>query len=82
MKEYTLNGKTYKQIRKDTARKLYTQGQEIALLQCKTNPFSFWNNFYTMTPGEQFESIVNAYEYYNCNGELGQYANFYTVVIR
>lgn len=91
MKQYTVNGTTYKQVRKDTARKLYAQGHEIALLQCKANPFSLWVNFHTIMPKlpfgslenftfeKQFDACVNSYEYYNCNNESGKYANFFVV---
>lgn len=78
MKQYTINGITYKQVRKDMARKLYAQGKEIAMLQCKANPFSPWNVFVIMRLGDDFDKISNAYEYYNCNNELGKYTNFFT----
>ena len=80
MKKYTKNGKTYRQIRKDTARKLFAAGKEIALLQCNASPFSHWNTFFIMNPSEvNFDSCVNSYEWYNCNKDLGKYANFFII---
>lgn len=91
MKTYTKNGKTYRQIKKDTARKLFAAGKEIALLQCKANPFYIFNDFITISPElpfgslenftfeKQFDSCVNSFEWYNCNSELGKYANFFVI---
>lgn len=87
MKTYNKNGKTYRQIRKDTARKLFAAGKEIALLQCKANPFYIFNDFITISPedfphnerNEKFNSYISWYEWYNCNNELGKYANFFVM---
>lgn len=87
MKTYNKNGKIYRQVRKDTARKLFTTGKEIALLQCNASPFYIFNDFFIISSEnipenlrtEQFDTCVNSYEWYNCNKDLGKYANFFII---
>ena len=79
----------YKKINKPTARKMYNCGFPIYLIPCKcrfVDPDSddkFW-----ITPVKisildceeeqnKFDRTVNAFEYYNCNVELGYYSAYY-----
>lgn len=72
----------YKKIRKNTARKLFNEGKEIFLIPCKAK-LSMWIDFYKIqidryfSADRDFDKIVNFFEYYNCNPEMGAYAHFY-----
>ena len=35
------------------------------------------DGFNTIVPYEEFDKMVNCYEYYNCNSETGKYSAFY-----
>lgn len=76
----------YKKINKTQARKLFYCGHTLYLLPSKvifvephteTNAWikpieiSLFNN------KEDFDKLVNYFEYYNCNSELGLYTHFY-----
>ena len=94
MKQFTIDGITYKQVQKRTAERMFNEGMNICIVPCKANPHSPWLSFSTinnqkMTYGynsaneqgnakkELFHNIINQYEYYNCNSELGSYASYY-----
>lgn len=87
MREIRYNGKTYKQVQKRTAEKLFNQGKQINLISCKADPNSPWINGFHPIDNKSYESdpnafnrIVTSYEIYNCNSELGMYASFYIIV--
>ena len=71
----------YTRIRKDVARRLFDQGRIIYLMPSKIVPSDSdpWIKPYPINnrAGENFDDIVNRYEYYNCNYELGYYTNFW-----
>lgn len=71
-----MNG--YKRIRKNEARRRHNEGETIYLLPCMVYPDDFhpWIKPYSIE-GEPFDKAVNAFEYYNCNSELGYYTAFY-----
>lgn len=67
-------------VNKATARKLYRNGCEIHLLPCKVRLKNEWVSPIAIsleTHNETFDRVVNQYEYYNCNAELGYYAHYY-----
>lgn len=74
----------YKKIDKRNARKRWNNGESILLVPCKHNPNS---NLYFVFGSlvnksdadcDTFDSVVNQFEYYNCQyGELGRYAAYY-----
>jgi hypothetical protein len=75
--------KEYKRINKKLARSLYNKDNTscivIYLLPCKVNLNNMW---ISLTPIKKylhgdFDTNINAYEYYNCNNELGYYASYY-----
>lgn len=68
-----------KKVYKGTARKLFAEGKDIALLPCLMNPASMWAAPYLMNPNDGFVEQVNGFEYYNCNTQVGRYAAFYLV---
>lgn len=66
-------------INKLKARNLYNKGFTIALLPCNVRSLTGIVQPVRITkqPGMDFDKIVNEYEYYNCNNELGKYTHFY-----
>ena len=65
---------------KRTARKFFRGGQVIHLFPCKANPNSPWWNDgvqISLNDGDTFDHLVNNFEYYNCNSEVGYYARYY-----
>ena len=89
---FTENGKTYRQITKATARKMFCKGKTIYMYPSKLLPFNNpWGNAFAVNidkleeyerthyePKHNFETLVNACTYYNCNAETGRYLRFYT----
>ena len=71
----------YARIRKDVARKLFNDGRIIYLTPSNiaARDSGPWIKPYPINnrAGENFDDLVNRYEYYNCNYELGYYANFW-----
>lgn len=70
---------TIKQIQKRTAKKLFDSGETIYIQNSNFHPFGVWSQCIEINnkDGDSFESIVNSFEYYNCNSETGYYATFY-----
>ena len=69
-----------KKINKSQARKLFNQGVAIQMIPKKCNPDSAWfENAYIFTSHdeENFDTLVNQIERYNCNYELGYYLAYY-----
>lgn len=72
----------YQQISRPKAERLYEKGESIYLLPCNANPNSAWISLCEIKGGDEelpvkFKAIVNGFEYYNCNKELGKYAVFF-----
>ena len=72
---------TIKQVQKRTAKKLFESGEKIYMHACNMRPFGVWPTCCDITKkradGDTFESIVNNFEYYNCDNERGLYVTFY-----
>ena len=71
---------TIKQIQKRTAKKLFNSGKTIFIQSSNFRPFGVWSQCIEVSnkDGDSFESIVNSFEYYNCNSnETGLYTTFY-----
>ena len=87
--DFTRDGKLYTRVNKTKARRLFNEGVHIVLYPVEANPFSMWaGSGYTINISNidendkylpTFDSIVNNFEYYNCNSEMGQYSKFYTI---
>ena len=77
MRNITING--YKRISKRTAERLYNSGEPVLLCPVKLVPGGAWGNgcIVTKENGTNFEQVLNAFEYYICNNETGNYAAFY-----
>jgi hypothetical protein len=75
--------KNVRQITKREARKLYENNVEIFLQSSNMRLDNFWQ--YPMPlkkenarwDGENFDTICNAFEYYNCDSERGKYIHFF-----
>src|SRR5690606_35163506 len=71
----------YTRIRKNVARKLFNEGKIIYLTPSNimATDSSPWIKPYPINnrAGQNFDDIVNQYEFYNCNYELGYYTNFW-----
>lgn len=85
MNNYTIsgNGRTFTRISKATAKKRYNSGLPVALCPVNFNPCGFWYSAYITAPKlnleHSFDSVVNSFEYYNCNSQAGKYTAFYIV---
>lgn len=70
----------YTKINKAVARKLYTEEKPFIIVPCniliqyglEINKYSF-----EQMAGVSFDSMVNAFIYYNCSNETGRYPHFY-----
>ena len=81
----------YKKVTKITARKMFNYGITLFLIPCKVNPKYAFDNaskVIYVNPvvirksldeeiDEEFDKLVNNYEYYNCNSGIGRYAHYY-----
>lgn len=70
---------TIVQVQKRTAKKMFNNGETIYLQSSNFHPFGVWSQCIDINNknGETFNSVVNAFEYYNCSNETGKYATFY-----
>lgn len=75
----------YVKITRPKAKRLFDEGKTLYLLPCKCSrvclvevcgirPATITKN---NDAGRTFEKLVNSFEYYNCNRELGYYTHFY-----
>jgi len=94
MNKFTVYGydrsEQFEHVHKATARKAYNEGKTIAIDGCKMSPFNVWNTTVIISKeGEDafygddethFDSVVNSFEYYNCNSAQGRRAAFYMKV--
>lgn len=72
----------YARIRKDVARRLFNEGRTIYLTPSNiaASDSNLWIKPYPISNqrnSKSFDNIVNEFEYYNCNRELGYYTNFW-----
>ena len=91
--EYTVEtkGKKYnfKRVSKKIARAAYNNGLTVVFCPCNLRPF---NNYFGLDMPinranidcdfQTFETVLNAFEYYNCNTETGKYTAFYIPVCK
>jgi hypothetical protein len=74
-------------VNKTKARRLFNEGKTLYFVPCKVYPNynNPWVRPYDINLERikdevvfnNFDSIVNNFEYYNCNSELGNYTHFY-----
>lgn len=80
----TLDGKNYKRIYKQEARRLHKEGYEILVYMINANPYSMWNQPFTpdntnmySDVNDTFDIAINRFEYYNAGNGYGYYAKYY-----
>ena len=83
------NGKYYERITKRKARAAYNNGLTIRFCPVKIRPF---NNVFMLDmdinknnvncSDQSFDTVLNAFEYYNCRPDTGLYTAFYIPVKR
>lgn len=68
-----------KKINKNQARKIFNNGGTVAILPCKMVPGGPWAfmSYINKDRDNDFEKTINAYEYYNCGAETGNYTAYY-----
>ena len=72
----------YERISKAKARKMYEAGETVYLVACKLRPDNCWGllydaNYYNWNKCEPFDTVVAAFEWYNCRPDTGKYTAFY-----
>lgn len=78
------NGVSWVRVSKRRARSAYNEGHTITVAPANMDPFNPWYTCLKISNKRQwgcdvtFDSIINEYEYYNCNSaELGRYPAYY-----
>jgi len=74
-----------KRLYKKEARKAYDEGTVLVMVPCRMYPNSPWGLSFTLNKKEReaagktepFDTLVQEFEWYNCNYETGYYAAFY-----
>lgn len=81
-RDFELDGIRYERISKRDARKYYNRGRRVYCLACNLNPLAPFVHMCDMQYPSRadFDTVVNAYEWWNCNNECGRYAAFYVPV--
>lgn len=87
---FTNNGKTYRQISKKTAEKLYCEGKTIIICPANIHPFNQWGYYFNMNKERdkafilddigahnRFKEYCEGIEFYNCDSKTGRYLRFY-----
>jgi len=70
----------WNRINKTSARRLFNAGRDILFNPCNMpvrRDFYCVHVIASKKDRPDFDSVCNAFEYYNCNGETGRYAAFY-----
>lgn len=71
-------------VTKPVARKLHRAGAAVTVVPCNIRVDNVWRMGYTITKSNcevgLFDREIDAYEWYNCNAEVGYYASFYVGV--
>jgi hypothetical protein len=71
-------------INKAQARELYNSGYTIFLHPCRMRLNNHWQSPLEARLNEEntqrFDTLVNSFEYYNCDNERGKYPNYFAVL--
>lgn len=76
----------WERITKTQARAAYDKGLTVLFCPVNLRPFGAWrldmkiNKSFWSCDGLSFESVLDSFEYYNCDKETGKYAAFYIQV--
>ena len=73
-----------KRVNRRTAERLYNSGVAVGLCPCKMDPENPYFNMLawvnnSIESDKSFESLCNAFSWYNCNAETGRYIAFYVL---
>ena len=78
------DGGTWVRVNKRHARSAYEAGSDVIITPANIKPFNPWRTHARISKRRQwgcnvtFDSIINEYEYYNCNSnEVGRYPAYY-----
>lgn len=78
------DGAMWQRVNKRHARSAYDAGRDVIITPVYVDPFNMWRPHARISNKRQwgcdvtFDSIINEYEYYNCNSsELGRYPAYY-----
>lgn len=79
---YQIKCNGYTRISKQKARKMYDAGETVYLLPWRLVPGTCWGlmydaNYYNWNKCEPFDTVVAAFEMYNCGSQYGKYTAFY-----
>lgn len=78
----------YIKVTRPKAERLFNEGVTLYLLPCKCSRLCLTEKNCWISPviitkdndaGRTFKKLVNEFEYYNCNREVGYYTHFYYV---
>ena len=74
-----INVGEFVRISKSEAKRRYNAGETIRFCACNMSPVNMWGCYYDccLEVGREFEAVVNAFRYYNCNNETGRYPAYY-----
>lgn len=77
-----VDGRRFRRINKTAARKAYNKGEVIFMQSCNMPFESVWSSACQIVPdtATSFDSVVNAFQYYNCDSERGRYPHYYIEV--
>ena len=75
--EFIKDGKKWHRVDKRVARKAYKAGVVVGLVPCQSSICSMWVSQIDISNDVDFDMIVNEFEYYNCNSEMGKRAAYY-----
>lgn len=70
-----------KKVNKSVARKAFNNGEIVHVVPCKANPASMWFRDSMIVISKlrtpDFDAIVEKFQYYNCNAQLGKRVAYY-----
>lgn len=81
MKNIIIDG--YKRITKKEAARRYNAGEIVRICPANVSSVNMWGMFSDTVNNRtgsictEFETVVNAFAYYNCNSETGKYPAYY-----
>ena len=72
----------YRRLDKRVARRLYNEGKTIYMVPCNCSIYGIYTvvigeNKYGYEEDRRFDSVVNGFEFYCCNTELGKYPMYF-----
>lgn len=86
---------TWERVNKSQARLAYLGGLTVVICPCNLRPFTDWHNERRINRKDReqfvideigvindFNNMINSFEYYNCSNETGKYTAFYLPKIK